>query len=221
MLRTLGTWTATTTVTIDLESHGRESIAEGMDLSRTVGWFTSIYPVSLSAPDLDDLATLIPEVKEQLRATPNRGVGYGALRHLTPPTTPDLRRLRSLPTPSVSFNYLGSQAATTPSPETLITQELPSHLAGHNVSEERTRPHTLAVEATQTPDGRLLFEWYYTPTLHRADTIETLATRYVDSLEQVIAHCLNPEAGTFTPSDFPLAGLDADSLAAILRQSQT
>ncbi|GAA1265795.1 hypothetical protein GCM10009677_17400 [Sphaerisporangium rubeum] len=221
LLRTLGTWTATTTVTIDLESHGRESIAEGMDLSRTVGWFTSIYPVSLSAPDLDDLATLIPEVKEQLRATPNRGVGYGALRHLTPPTTPDLRRLRSLPTPSVSFNYLGSQAATTPSPETLITQELPSHLAGHNVSEERTRPHTLAVEATQTPDGRLLFEWYYTPTLHRADTIETLATRYVDSLEQVIAHCLNPEAGTFTPSDFPLAGLDADSLAAILRQSQT
>ncbi|MEO3810971.1 amino acid adenylation domain-containing protein [Sphaerisporangium sp. B11E5] len=219
LLRALGTWAGTSAVTIDLESHGREAIADGIDLSRTVGWFTSIFPVALSAPDLDDLATLIPEVKEQLRATPHRGVGYGALRHLTPTPDRDLRRLRALPTPAVSFNYLGAQAATKPSTPGLIARELPPALAGRNVSEEHTRPHALGVEATQTEDGQMLFEWYYSTNLHRPETIERLATRYVEALERIIEHCLNPQAGTFTPSDFPLAGLDADSLAAIMRQS--
>ncbi|MFC6082749.1 amino acid adenylation domain-containing protein [Sphaerisporangium aureirubrum] len=220
LLRALGQWAGTGAVTIDLESHGREAVAEGMDLSRTVGWFTSIFPVALSSPDLDDLAALIPAVKEQLRSSPRRGVGYGALRYLADPADREIRRLQSLPAPAVSFNYLGGTDATQAAGTGLVARTLPPALAGRNVSEERTRPHLLGVEAAQTTDGRMVFEWYYSADVHRQETVERLAARYLEALERIIEHCLNPQAGTFTPSDFPLAGLDADSLAAIMRQSE-
>ncbi|MFD6455953.1 condensation domain-containing protein, partial [Nocardia sp. NPDC060220] len=87
-----------------LESHGREEqLAPGADLSRTVGWFTSAYPVDLDIDGTDPRAA-VKAVKEQLRAVPDKGIGYGMLRYLNPATAD---RLASLPAPQISFNNLG------------------------------------------------------------------------------------------------------------------
>ncbi|WP_205314789.1 non-ribosomal peptide synthetase [Nonomuraea lactucae] len=217
LLQALGGWAGTDAVTVDLESHGREAVAEGVDLSRTVGWFTSIFPVRLSAADLRDPAEVLKSVKEQLRSSPRRGVGYGALRHLTDAEDAGVRRLRSLPDPQVSFNYLGGRSGD--GEPGLLARALPAELTGLNVGTEQSRSHVLQVEAAQTDDGRMQFEWYYSGNLHREETVRRVAESYADALRRLIEHCLSPQAGGFTPSDFPLAGLDAESLAAIMKQS--
>ncbi|TLS44251.1 amino acid adenylation domain-containing protein [Streptomyces montanus] len=106
-------------VVLDVEGHGREDLAEGLDLSRTVGWFTSLYPVhlDLTGVDLRDALTAGPaagvaarRVIERLRELPDHGVGYGLLRHLNPDTGPDLAKQ---PAPTIGFNYLGRFTAPT------------------------------------------------------------------------------------------------------------
>ncbi|TRV71682.1 amino acid adenylation domain-containing protein, partial [Streptomyces sp. 130] len=103
--RVLGEWTGRDRVVVDVEGHGREDVVEGVDLSRTVGWFTTVFPFEVSASEAA-WDVLVREAKEGLRAVPGRGIGYGALRHLADPdfvadTLGDPVR------PQVSFNYLG------------------------------------------------------------------------------------------------------------------
>ena len=104
-------------VLIDLEGHGREEIFADVDLSRTVGWFTSLYPVRLEAGalDLDEaisggpaLGRALKLIKEQLRALPDHGLGYGLLRYLNPETA---SQLSGFAVPQIGFNYLGRFAA--------------------------------------------------------------------------------------------------------------
>ncbi len=97
----LSQWTENPTVLIDLEGHGREELFEGVDLSRTVGWFTSLFPVLLQLPKDDALlASVIKSIKEQLRAIPNRGIGYGILRYLCEETAVT-DKLQTVPTPEI------------------------------------------------------------------------------------------------------------------------
>ena len=104
-------------VLVDVEGHGREPMSGGIDLSRTVGWFTSLYPVGLDVGpiDLDEalaggvaMGRVLKRVKEQLRAIPRQGLGYGLLRYLDPEAGP---RLAGRPEPQLGFNYLGRFAA--------------------------------------------------------------------------------------------------------------
>ncbi|WP_253728196.1 non-ribosomal peptide synthetase [Lentzea aerocolonigenes] len=212
LLRTLGEWAGSGDVTIDLESHGREAIGDGVDLSRTVGWFTSIFPVRLRHDRLDDSGELIKAVKEQLRAVPRRGVGYGILRYLVRDA-----RLVDAPERPVLFNYLGAFDAVGDDAVGLIRRELSADLCGPTENEQGTRSHLLQIEAEQTSDGRLLVEWYFGIGVHRRTTVERLATRYVDVLRELVEHCQSGARGV-TPSDFPLAGVDQAGLAAVLRQ---
>src|SRR5205823_7377311 len=105
-------------VVVDLEGHGREDLIDGVDVSRTVGWFTTLFPVALSLPApigqgrrATDWGAVLKSVKEQLRAVPRRGIGYGALRHLVEAARLDATRRLGDPDPvrqpHVSFNYLG------------------------------------------------------------------------------------------------------------------
>jgi len=95
-------------VLVRMEGHGRqEEVIPGADLSRTIGWFTSIHPVRLRPGDVDlaaDLGTAVRAVKHQLRAVPDKGVGFGLLRYLNPETAQQLPQ--TLPG-RISFNYLG------------------------------------------------------------------------------------------------------------------
>ncbi|NKE60128.1 amino acid adenylation domain-containing protein [Lentzea sp. PSKA42] len=199
LAQALGEWAGTGHVTVDLESHGREAVADGVDLSRTVGYFTSIFPVRLTHEG--DPAAAIKAVKEELRAVPRRGVGYGALHWLH-------GDLAGAPDRPVLFNYLGAFDAV--DSLGLIRRELPAELAGPSEGQGGTRSHALQIEAQQDADGRLQVDWHFSHNLHDTATVERVAARYVEALRELVAHCRS--AGGFTPSDFPLASLTQDEV---------
>ncbi|OXM48870.1 non-ribosomal peptide synthetase [Amycolatopsis alba] len=179
--RVLREWTGRVPV-IDLEGHGREDLFDDVDLSRTVGWFTSVFPVALDVPD--DWGTALKSVKEQLRAVPRRGIGYGALRHLAG-SAPAID-------PAVSFNYLG---------------RFTSGRLESDESELSARAHLLDVVG-RVESGELELTWYYTEGVHHESTVDRLAEAMLTALREIIGHCATPGAGGRTPSDFPLIALD-------------
>ncbi|WP_409181044.1 non-ribosomal peptide synthase/polyketide synthase [Amycolatopsis sp. VS8301801F10] len=190
--RVLGEWTGQRPV-VDLEGHGREELFDGVDLSRTVGWFTSIFPVALDVPD--GWGAALKAVKEQLRAVPRRGIGYGALRYLAG-SAPVIE-------PQVSFNYLGQF-------------DLPGDLVLHrelalDVSPDTVRPHLLEVVG-RVEGGELELAWHYADGVHEKSTVDRLAAATAEALREIVRHCAEPGAGGRTPSDFPLAALDQSTV---------
>jgi len=193
-------------VPLDLEGHGREEICDGVDLSRTVGWMTAIFPFPLRLDPEQGPATALKATKEQGRAVPGRGLGYGVLRYLGTPQTRE--RLRSMPAAEISFNYLGQLDQALPVDGWLRPAGLP---AGPGRSPRQLRRWLLEVQASVT-GGRLRLTWTYSASLHRRATVESLASGMAAELRALIAHCLAPEAGGFTPSDFPLARLGQERI---------
>ncbi len=194
---------------IDLEGHGREEVVPGVDLSRTVGWFTTLFPVALAVESTAPGA-LLQSVKEQLRAIPDRGFGHGVLRYLRGGAAAAL--LAALPAPRVSFNYLGEFDGSFAGGLFAPAAE-PS---GAAQSPRQRRTHALAVSLL-VASGRLRVDWGYSADLCDRGTIERLAAAYAASLRQLIAHCRT--AGTvYTPGDFTHADLEADDLANLLAE---
>ena len=194
---------------IDLEGHGREEVVPAVDLSRTVGWFTTLFPVALSVESTAPGA-LLQSVKEQLRAIPDRGFGYGVLRYLRGGEAAAL--LAALPAPRVSFNYLGEFDGSFAG-GLFAPAAAPS---GAAQSPRQRRPHALAVSLLVV-SGRLRVDWGYSADLCDRGTIERLAAAYAASLRELLAHCR--AAGTaYTPGDFTYADLEADDLANLLAE---
>ncbi|MEE8584259.1 MAG: non-ribosomal peptide synthase/polyketide synthase, partial [Acidobacteriota bacterium] len=211
LAQSLSGWAGEGPMLIDLEGHGREDLFEGLDLSRTVGWFTSIFPVALQAAAEPDPAGLIKAVKELLRNVPGRGIGYGVLRYLTPDATLQ-ERLRALPQARISFNYLGQLDQALPR-QSLFRPAAEG--TGESVSRRGQRRYLLDVHG-RIRQGRLRIEWAYSRNLHRPATIEALAARHAEALRGLIRHCLSEEAGGYTPSDFDLAGLGQSQIDQLL-----
>ncbi|MCH9652219.1 MAG: non-ribosomal peptide synthase/polyketide synthase [Deltaproteobacteria bacterium] len=218
-------WTGSRSLLVDIEGHGREEIFDDVDLTRTVGWFTAAYPALVAlppelAPELSrelagegDLGAGLLAVKEQLRAIPNRGLGYGLMRYLGPV---DLQQqLAQLPAAEVLFNYAGQQQGEGEEPEAAGGEEpvflIAREDAGAERSPEARREHSLEVLA-EVRKGRLEVEWVFSPSLHRRQTVETLADAFMAALEALIAHCLLPSAGAVSAADFELANLDDEKL---------
>ncbi|WP_337824960.1 non-ribosomal peptide synthase/polyketide synthase [Amycolatopsis sp. A1MSW2902] len=191
--RVLRDWTGGTAV-VDLEGHGREDLFDDIDLSRTVGWFTTVFPVALDVPD--DWGTALKSVKEQLRAVPRRGIGYGALRYLTG-TAPEID-------PQVSFNYLG---------------QFGSGRLESDESPRSARAHLLDVVG-RVESGELELTWYYAEGIHEESTVDTLAAAMATALREIIRHCAEPGAGGRTPSDFPLAALDQSTVDELVGEGR-
>ncbi|WP_369679405.1 non-ribosomal peptide synthase/polyketide synthase [Streptomyces albidoflavus] len=211
LARTLRTWTGRGRTAVAVEGHGREELFADVDLTRTVGWFTSIYPVALTLPEGDDPGAALKSVKEQLRAVPDRGIGYGVLRHLVPGGGGS--PLASLPEPQLSFNYHGrfdAEAAPGAGP---LRRALPPLGQDHHPGEERA--HLIDVTGIVGGDGVLSFTWAYSAGLHHAATVERLARDFTAELRALVGHCGRPTAGGRTPSDFPLAGLDQARVDAL------
>nr|MBA2525657.1 non-ribosomal peptide synthetase [Pyrinomonadaceae bacterium] len=205
LVQSLAPWTGQRTLLLDLEGHGREELFEEVDLSRTVGWFTTLFPVPLELETQAPGETL-KSVKEQLRAIPHGGIGYGVLRYLHP--DPAVRAaLRGLPQAEVSFNYLGQLDAMLS--EGSLFRSAPES-SGLPHSPRGQRPHLLDINGF-VAGGRLQLQWTYSTRVHRRATVEHLAQGFLEALEALIAHCQSPEAGGFTPSDFPLARLGAQT----------
>ncbi|MCP4660259.1 MAG: amino acid adenylation domain-containing protein, partial [bacterium] len=208
LVRAVARWTGQRSLLLELEGHGREELFAGLDVSRTVGWFTTTCPLLLTLADGE--AAALKGIKEQLRAVPRRGIGYGLVRYLgNDPET--LAELRSRPEPEISFNYLG-QLDSLLSESSLFA--LAEEEAGPIRSLRGLRPRVLEINCGIS-GGELRMRWTYSRHLHRRATIERLAGDFLNQLEGLIAHCLAPGAGGTTPSDFPLAGLDQKTLDRI------
>jgi len=210
LAKALTKWSGSTSLTLALEGHGREEIAEDLDLSRTVGWFTTIFPVTLTLGGARAPGDALPTIKEQLRRVPRRGIGYGLLRYsrATEATGAELEKLRAAPLPEVSFNYLGQfDQVLPPSAPLALARESGGRLsspAGH-------RRHLLEITASVI-GNRLRTEWTYSENVHRRATLEKLALSFLEELRALIAHCQSPDAGGYTPSDFPLVNLGQEQL---------
>ena len=203
--------TGGTALCLDLEGHGREEIMEGVDLSRTVGWFTTVFPVVLDLDGARDEGEALMRVKEQLRAIPNRGIGYGLLKHLGR----DARvaeELRRRGPSEISFNYLG-QFDQTVSEESGLAGARES--GGPGVSPHARLRHLLDVNGS-VMGGRLELDWSYSRSLFDEETVRGLTERYLGALRRVIAHCLAAERPVYTPSDFPLARLHQEEIDGLL-----
>ncbi|MBV9926801.1 MAG: amino acid adenylation domain-containing protein [Acidobacteria bacterium] len=217
LMRVFEGWTGSGALLIDLEGHGREEIADDVDLSRTVGWFTSVYPVSLRLDAGAGAAQALRSVKEQLRRVPNRGIGYGLLRYLARGGE-EVARLRSLPGAEVSFNYLGrfdEGHAEFAQPD----QDWGDAVEAAEGDAGKRRPRGVDVRRSHLLDinggiidGQLWMSWAYSENVHRAETIESLARQYMDELRALVEQCDVPSAAVLTPEDFPLAPLDPAAL---------
>jgi amino acid adenylation domain-containing protein/non-ribosomal peptide synthase protein (TIGR01720 family) len=208
LAQAMARWTGARTLLLDLEGHGREALFDDVDLSRTVGWCTSLFPVLLSLEDVDDQpGAALKAVKEQLRRIPNRGVGYGLLRYLS--ADADVAEaLRALPAAEISFNYLGQFDQLLP--DSALFGPVQDEI-GPARSPQGRRSHQLIVNGFIVED-RLQLEWNYSANVHSRSVIEHLAGDFVAALQALIAHCRAVEAGGYTPSDFPLARLDEHAL---------
>ncbi|MFE3578025.1 amino acid adenylation domain-containing protein [Streptomyces vinaceus] len=215
---TLTRWAGSSRLVIGLEGHGREDLFPELDLSRTIGWFTTHFPVALDLPAAatadgagPDWGATVKAVKEQLRAVPGNGLGYDALRFLAEPAAPG-RALHADPLPQISFNYLGQWDGTT-GQDGLIRDRLPA--LGLDHAPDEPRPYLLDVVG-MVESGRLGFTWIYSGELFDTATVERVAAAFTAALRELIAHCLAPGSGGATPSDFPLAGLDQAAVDRIV-----
>jgi non-ribosomal peptide synthase protein (TIGR01720 family) len=196
-------WPAGLGPVVMVEGHGREEeLVPGADLSRTIGWFTSEYPVRL------DLGAEAPDealrvVKERLRAVPTNGIGYGLLRHLDPTTAPALRRR-----PAIGFNYLGRFAAGD-------AGERPWEPAGEGwgggTDGEMPADYLLEINAV-TEDGadgpRLSATFTWPRRLLDAGQVRDLADRWLAALRSLAGQT----GGGYTPSDLNLVELSQDDI---------
>ncbi|OQO89834.1 hypothetical protein B1813_18455 [Saccharomonospora piscinae] len=206
--RVLARWTGGERVLIAMEGHGREDLFPGVDLSRTVGWFTSVYPVPVTVSPTASVGDLLKSVKQQLRDVPRRGIGYGALRHLTdtPITAAE---------PEVSFNYLGQWDSEASSLFTSRTFDV-----GTDRGPRNARPFLLDVVGS-VAEGSLELVWVYSEEAHRADTVRSLADEMAATLRAIIEHCAEPDASGRTPSDFPLAVVDQRAVDRLVGDGRT
>ena len=202
-------WTGQTCMLIDLEGHGREEIVEGADISRTIGWFTSLFPVILDLLDNADPGTSLKTIKEQLRAVPHQGIGYGLLRYICRDGEVKAQ-LESGPQAQIIFNYLGQFDQDTPgqasSPFTLR-----HGVTGRTHDPQSTRAYLLDINGAIYA-GQLRVSWTYSEDIFSHTTIARLAESFLQSLRNFIAHCQSPDAGGYSPSDFPLLKLDQQQL---------
>jgi len=216
--------TATRGVLIDVEGHGREEIFADTDLSRTVGWFTSLYPVRLDPGgiDFDDalaggaaLGCAAKAIKEQLRRLPDRGLGHGLLRYLNAQTGAELAML---PAPQIAFNYLGRFAAPDGGD---WSEAAEADMLDGTGDPNMPLSHALSIDAL-VQDGRdgpsLTARWSFAPALLQPAEVEALALGWFRMLEALAHHTAQPGAGGHTPSDFPLVSLSQEEVGALERR---
>ncbi|WP_423358072.1 amino acid adenylation domain-containing protein [Pseudomonas citronellolis] len=206
LARVVTRWSGEPSMLVQLEGHGREDLFDGIDLTRSLGWFTSLFPLCLSVPAEPGAA--IRAVRDQLRAVPDKGLGFGALRYLG-----DARaqaELAALPAPRITFNYLGQLDRS-------LAAQGPLQPAGESPGAERAEgsplDNWLAING-QVYGGELHLYWTYSSALFDAGVVEGLAASLEDELRALLEHCLGAR-GQARPEDFPLAGLDQAALDAL------
>ena len=215
---------------VEVEGHGREpeGLAQPVDVSRTVGWFTSIYPLRLDPGPVSfsEIAAggpaagrLLKRVKEQVRAVPGNGLSFGLLRYLNPQAA---AVLAGYPAPQIGFNYLGRFTATAPGAddrdEIAAWRPAGSRVLGGGADADQLAAHVLEVSALVRdlpggPELRLTMGWAG-DVLDEA-SVRELAGLWAEALGGLAAHATQSDAGGLTPSDLPLVQLDQDEVEGL------
>jgi non-ribosomal peptide synthase protein (TIGR01720 family) len=198
-------WHSGNKTLIMLEKYGREVL--DLNLSRTVGWFTSIYPLVLELPETDNLGYQIKFIKESLRKVPNLGLNYGTLKYLASPEQRIGLNLQDNMVP-LSFNYLG-QLGDAESESSIFTVDWDS--VGQGMSPQTPRAHDVDI-LSWVYDGKLEISINYHQQRYQPATIQRLATAYQHALHTVIAHCHSQQGSELTPDDLTYKGLSLEDL---------
>ncbi len=213
--RAFTAWMETPSVLIDLEGHGREQIIEGVDLARTVGWFTSIFPVVLDLGKSSKPLEALRAVKEQLRVVPNRGIGYGLLRYLSG-RKEVVDQLSRLAQAEVRFNYLGRQDQSLSSSQLFLS----AHDSGAEAQSLRGERGYLLNIIASVGDRQLRFNWTFSENVHASQAIERLAETTLAELRALLSEGETSDS-VYAPSDFPKAKLTQKDLNTILAKLRT
>jgi tyrocidine synthetase-3 len=213
---TVREWTGFDQILINLEGHGRESLNLNVDISRTVGWFTTMYPVVLDMSKSNHLPFAIMNTKETLRQIPNKGLGYGVLKYLVPQAWEN--GLSVHPQPEISFNYLGQFNGEVQNEIfTLLDDDLLT--ATSAVSERMERAFPLELNAMMMTD-QFKLRIGYNQTIYNEQTMQKFANRYIKHLMRIIEHCLQREESELTPADLGYSLLSLERFETLKYQLQ-
>ncbi|NTX67788.1 non-ribosomal peptide synthetase, partial [Myxococcus sp. CA051A] len=206
-------WMGQPRLRVELEGHGREPFSEDVDLSRTVGWLTTLYPVTLDVSGTTSLGDRLRAVRDSLRRLPRKGLGYGLLRHLA--DDEQSQHLRALPRAQVLFNYLGQFHQSAGGDSALNPFTATREPLGALRAPNAALSHLLEING-YVFEGRLTLVWTYSQAAHRPETIQSLADHCLHTLRRLIDDRDSDDARRFTPTDFPLARLSQSVLDRVL-----
>jgi len=209
--RALHRWTKAATLRIDLEGHGREHVSDAIDVSRTVGWFTSLYPIALRIDAAGDAPSTLASVGEQLRRIPDRGFSYGLLRYAS--ADPSVRdALAAAPASPVLFNYLGQFDA-------VVADSAIFSFASESTGpwrSARARPAYPLEVVAMVREGQLEVAWHHAFDHAGAESIARVASDMTDILRELIAAAEPSRRRPRGASRSPLAGLDDAAFTQLL-----
>lgn len=203
---TLREWLGDAGQVIVMEGHGREGVLDDLDFSRTIGWFTALYPFALAWNLEGDLGHRLCQLKESLRRVPARGIGYGLLRYLT----------RGIDTaslgvdPAIGFNYLGQFDTQSDNGSLAIVREP----VGEDVAAAGARPFELEFSA-MVMGGRVECQLTFSRRRWQRASLERVFERYLAHLEEIVDHCRSRERPKLTPSDLSYSDLSIDELEGL------
>lgn len=200
---TLSRWSGENEICLGLELHGRESGNPAIDLSNTVGWFTSYFPIALHFEKKSGLRDKIVSAKETLRGVPNGGIGYGILKYIS-------KKIKTQSTPQVVFNYLGSQNSNNASDDFVCE---PFNHGARSVKSERF--YTFELNSFMM-NGAVHFSLGYSSTMYEEDTIQKLVKSFKEVIAEIITLSKEGNMTNYSPSDFPEVDLNQDDLDSLL-----
>ena len=173
----LSRWKGEPQVLINMEGHGREEIGADVNVSRTVSWFTSFYPLLLEIDESQGASALARSVKEQSQGAPNRGIGYSVLRYMT--SDPEVRaRIQAMPESEIAFNYTGQQVGQ--------GSDQPDGLIQLSEASKGDRRHPIEI-VSHIAGGRLMMRWNYSTTLHDRQTLVNVTGDFLATLRAIAA----------------------------------
>jgi amino acid adenylation domain-containing protein/non-ribosomal peptide synthase protein (TIGR01720 family) len=202
-------WKGSRKMSVALEGHGREPLFDDIDTSRTIGWFTTLYPIVLDLQNSITPSDSLKTIKESMRKIPNNGIGYGIIKYFSKKVSKsDLPHL-----PEISFNYLGQF-------NQIIGKQGDFNVAKENKGRERAennlRPFVIDIVGSIF-DSKLQMSWIYSKNIHSKEDIISFSELYMDELIKII-ETIKSDKGGYTPSDFQDVDLDEEELGSIFSE---
>lgn len=202
LILTINNFTKNKDVIIELERHGRKSINNDIDVSRTVGWFTSMYPAHFKVT-YNDIDRNIKSLKEQLRNIPNQGFNYGILGFLK-------KQINESKNKFIRFNYLGDL-------DNIVDKEklgITNIKFGLESAEENSLTALIDIVAMLT-NKEFKINFTYSKNKFNKETIQMLIDDYIRILKLILKKCINKDFKEFTPSDFNAVNISQEDLDAL------